>query len=145
MQSMGGTQAIDNFERRNLRTRSQSNYDALRNRIDALAAETSEPDWDCERAPSIPAQDWDAAAKLCIAILDKLLPPPFISPCGDGTIHLSIQHLGKEALIELNGNQMRITFYDANHRMIDSTGIIALDITDCLNRLQDGFTTKSIY
>lgn len=52
--------------------------------LNRLAQKTSEPDWDGEGAPPIPAAMWEA-----VRLLLSMSPVPrYVAPCGDCTIHI---------------------------------------------------------
>jgi hypothetical protein len=80
---------------------------AVRREFDALALETTAPNWDFEGAPSIPVEEWEHALSLCDQVLRSTeLPEPAVSPCGDGTIHLRwTRRDGATVLIEMRGSQ----------------------------------------
>lgn len=57
----------------------------------SLQKETSSENWDCEGAEAIAAALWAEARKIHRLITTKVRVPgrPFISPCGDGSIHIA--------------------------------------------------------
>ncbi len=59
-------------------------------RIKELVGQTASRDWDGEGGEPIEPRQWDDARALVSRAVRELLglPPPFVSACGDGTVHL---------------------------------------------------------
>ena len=59
-------------------------------RLDALLEETSKENWDLERGVPIEKEYWEKARLFLKDVEQRLphVPPPFLSPCGDGCIHI---------------------------------------------------------
>jgi len=55
-----------------------------------MSYETSVPGWDEERGLPIPPEEWMVAISLYAHCCQAGLPEPFISPCGDGSVHLNL-------------------------------------------------------
>lgn len=75
----------------------------------ALQKETSSENWDCEGAEAIPAALWAEARQIHRLITAKVRFPgrPFISPCGDGSIHISCTLKGgRQFVLEIKGPQV---------------------------------------
>ncbi len=80
---------------------------AMRTRIEELAKETARPDWDSDGGMAIPLSEWTRAMHLFTkaSMLVSKMARPFISPCGDGTIHIEwLKPDRKRLIIELYGS-----------------------------------------
>lgn len=83
----------------------------LRSRFAALALETRENNWDGERGRAISGTDWKAALDLC-ALVSALAPEraePFVSPCGDGSIHVEWNDGSGKVIAEVSADGMLFT------------------------------------
>lgn len=91
----------------------------------ALASETAKPNWDFDGAPSIPTEEWGAAAALCErATLIAGLPEPFVNPCGDGTIHIRwFLKDGTRFLIEMRGAEF---WWSVHGKASSADGVLGL-------------------
>ncbi|MEI9949467.1 MAG: hypothetical protein WDO74_10910 [Pseudomonadota bacterium] len=70
-----------------VRTQGVLGLDALRQRMDVLAAETASRNWNFENDEPIAPRSWEDAFELCKLARAHALAPE-VSPCGDGSIHL---------------------------------------------------------
>jgi len=61
---------------------------AVGNRLRHLARDTQRDNWDDEGGVAIPPFEWQRAWSLCNESRRLGLPFPFMSPCGDGSVHL---------------------------------------------------------
>jgi hypothetical protein len=133
------------FARQNKRiTITQLQWEKVQAHIEQIKTETSQPDWDCEGGEVIPNENWEAAADICLAIIDSNLPVPWVSASGDGAIHMSVLAGTTKVLLEVKNAQMAISTYDKHHKLISHTGIVVLDKSMCLQYMKDAFQ-KSIY
>jgi hypothetical protein len=60
-------------------------------RIERLRARTASARWDHLRARAIPASVWHDVAALCscVAAAAPRIDEPFVSPCADGSVHVT--------------------------------------------------------
>lgn len=57
--------------------------------ISEMREYTKAHNWDDDQGMNIPDSSWDEAERLLSIFRERKWPAPFVSPCGDGTIHFA--------------------------------------------------------
>lgn len=107
----------------------------MNEKIKELREYTKESGWDDEQGRAIPSGSWDKAEAFLSVCESEKLPTPWVSPCGDGTIHftwtkasgdsgviemywdvvLTLEdHMGMWTEIPKNGDPVFVTFTQEN-------------------------------
>ena len=91
----------------------------LERQIDGFEALTQNPNWDDEHGRRIPPDLWQTARNVCTEMTSKSLPPVFIGPSGDGTIHIKWRNQrSHKFLLELGRNSYEWSFTDRDGRRV---------------------------
>ena len=84
-----------------------ASVDAIRDRMAQLRASTSSPNWDADGATPLDPEVISHAERLAKYVVANapLAPDPFISPCGDGTVHLRWRTSSAKVVVEVGAEQ----------------------------------------
>lgn len=77
----------------------------MNEKFHALAELTANANWDCEHGLAIPDTAWQGAWLIYQLFKKHALPEPFVSPCGDGSIHFTFHFKDKKLNMEYKGDK----------------------------------------
>ena len=109
---------------------------AFLERLKRLAAMTESPNWDSENGEVIPGSEWKYALEMYHTTRNWGLPEPFVSPCGDGSIHFRWSKFNRQFKIERRGN---IVFWSSKSTAEDFRREQSPNLSDALSRLREFF------
>jgi len=76
-------------------------------RLRRLKEKTSRPGWDGPRSSVVPSQRWEAAEGLLVVVARETnAPPAFVSPGGDGSIHIKWANAARSFTVEFADDGM---------------------------------------
>lgn len=95
--------------------RKQQNF---RDAVTALSQETRNVGWDDEEGVPIPEREWANVLSFYRMAIRHIKLDPFVSPCGDGSVHLSWTREDSRFVLELKGESLRwaVDKTDGDHR-----------------------------
>jgi hypothetical protein len=77
--------------------------DSLMRQVWPLVQQTRTANWDAEQGEPIAPAQWVSAMLLAFRALFASLPVPFVSACGDGTVHLQwTTRFGNRGVVEID-------------------------------------------
>jgi hypothetical protein len=93
---------------------------------EALEALTSVANWNDEGDEPIPHDEWQSARAFATAAVERGLPAPTMSPCGDGSIHFAWRvAAGLRVVVERKGG--RTVLYVPGYERRECSDLVALE------------------
>ena len=82
-------------------------------RLDELARETAESNWNDEQDEPIDASTWASVKRVCNMARVRGWSAPVVAPCGDGSVHLYWTNGDKRLTVEAKGDEFILSERDS--------------------------------